>query len=349
MRQANRLFSRHRVWLSATGGAAAFLLSLIILAPPAADNLATLRGAPDDGSLYFLGNSMFGTGLDLELVRRTLPGETASFGYYDGHYSSMWYAAVRNSLIPSGIRPKVIVWGFRPTYAMLPAFRQNQKTALDALHDPADTIAVNLLALAGPAPDTANSAPHTEGILGAIAGRSEILSRRSSVKDYAQDLLAKRTAVMFSADNDMAQAFADEDANLKISDVVTAFATKGAIRRADALVIDNGERFIRGEETSFKDSFIPHTAALLAGAGVPQLVVIFKPVSEFDGTTPAEAIAYYQEAVDYLKAENIPYVDFFSDNNLTEDLYAKGDHFTHAGMQYITTEIIAALQAEDLL
>ncbi|MEL7490845.1 MAG: hypothetical protein AAGJ73_08995 [Pseudomonadota bacterium] len=349
MRQANHLFSRHRVWLSATGAAAAFLLSLIILAPPAADDLATLRGAPSDGSIYFMGNSMFGTGLDIELVRQKLPGEQASFGYYDGHYSSMWYAAIRNSLIPSGNRPKVIVWGFRPTYAVLPAFRQNQKTALDALHDPEDPIAVKLLALGELAADSASGASSTKGILGKVTETSEFLSRRSAVKDYAQNLLAKRTAVMFSADNDMAQAFADEDANLKISDVVTAFATKGAIRRADALVIDNGERFIRGVGTSFEDSFIPHTAALLAEAGVPQLVVIFKPVSEFDGTTPAEAVAYYQEAVDYLKAKNIPYVDLFSDNNLTEELYAKGDHFTHAGMQYVTTEIIAALQTEGLL
>jgi hypothetical protein len=147
----------------------------------------------------------------------------------------------------------------------------------------------------------------------------------------------------------MAARFADPHSRLKISDVIVSFSTGGTGQRADALVIDNGERFINGRSVVFDQSFVPLTVRMLKSAEIPQLVVIFKPVSVFDAKMPVAAVSYYRDAVAFLGQEKIPHVDFVSDPLLTRDLYAKGDHYTSEGMTYVTVRIVAALRANGLV
>ena len=114
--QLTRAFAPYRVILRALAMAAGALALTAIVTPPIETKAyAPLRGAPEDGSVYFIGNSMFGTGLDVTLAQSLLPKEKVSFGYYDGHYTTMWYSAFRNSLLPSGIKPKVVIWGALPS------------------------------------------------------------------------------------------------------------------------------------------------------------------------------------------------------------------------------------------
>lgn len=341
----------HRSWLAPIAIAAVVLSVLAAAAPiERPRTFQPLRGDPTTGSLYFIGNSMFGTGLDIDAVRDSLPHETASLGYYDGHYTSTWYAAFRNSLIPSGIRPKVVVWGFRPTYAVLPAFRQNAETELDLLHDPDDPVFRAILANAEAVDNPANRSVvvprRKQSILDWLSDAAPIVKRRSDFRRLYSDVAAHVVARAYAKTNDIAAQFSDPRSSLKISDIIVSFATGGTIRRADALVVDNGERFIQGREMPFDQSFVPLTAQLLMDAEIPQIVIIFKPVSVLDGKMPASAWTYYKDVIAYFERERIPYLDFVADPLLTRDLYAKGDHYTQEGMTYVTNRIVENLRAE---
>lgn len=350
MTEKPAIFQRHQSWLTPTGLAAGILLITAFSAAPEAPeaNVVELRGQPVDGGVYFIGNSMFGTGLDLAAARRSLPEETVSFGYYDGHYSSMWYAGFRNSLLPSGIRPKVVIWGFRPTYALYPAFRQNRETELSHFYDTDDPVFQKLLALSSGETTLANTGRSFD-FVAALSKYAPVVSRRAEIKDAIAAVLARTVARLFAGHVETAQSFAEPDGTMKISDVIVSFATGGEIQRADALVIDNGERFVTGPAASFDQSFVPLTAKLLKDANIAQLVVIFKPVSIFAGEAPPDVLAYYHDAVAFLEKENIPYIDFLADEALTPDLYAKGDHYTHDGMRYVTDRMVAALVENGLV
>lgn len=287
---------------------------------------------------------MFGTGLDIERAQQRMPGERARLGYYDGHYTSMWYAAFRNSLIPSGIKPKVVVWGFRPTYAVFPAFRKNGPTQLDKVFDSDDKVFLDILARAESGVST--KAAFERGMQFSfwewLQSVAPITREREGLSAAINASFSRWIASIFSPNNENAQYLLDTP-SAKISDLIVSFATGGEVRRADALVVDNGERFVVGNAMAFNQSFVPLTASLLRQNDIPQLVVIFKPVAVFGEGMPPEPQAYYEDAIAYLKSNDIPYIDFIADPALTEDLYAKGDHFTAEGMAYVTEQIVQAL------
>lgn len=342
------------MWLAPVALASIFLALSALLAQNAPERSHfALRGNPTSGGIYFIGNSMFGTGLDIEALHEAFPNETATFGYYDGYYTSMWYEAFRNSLIPSQIRPKVVIWGFRPTYADLPAFRQNRETDLDRLYDANDTKFEAVLAVAG---DESRNGRRTTfnqrnrlSFFDWLGDAAPIVRRRGDLRDVISRRLAHFIAASFAETNETAERFADQHLGLKISDIIVSFSTNGRIQKADALVIDNGERFISGEEVDFDKSFSPLIAELLRSAKIPQLVIIFKPVSVLDGKMPEAAASYHRDAIAFFERENIPYVDFVSDPHLTRSFYAKGDHYTSEGMAYVTARIIESLRAERLV
>lgn len=348
------LLSKNSIWLKAAA-IAAIALSLCAVSAPAAPGVAVseLKGPPADGEIYFIGNSMFGTGLDMEQVKRALPGENATFGYYNGAYTNMWYAAIRNGLVPSGVRPKVVVWGFRPTYANLPAFRQNKPMDLEKFIDSDDKIFESILQNAGDPAYPAGGEPaaplsaNDGSILGWMNENLPVMQRRTALRDALTKSMAHLSARAFAGGSPAARDFLAPDSQLKVSDLIVAFATGGDVRRADALVVDNGEQFIKGREVSFDDSFAPRIAAELDRARIPQLVVIFKPVSVFGAGMPPGAQAYYEEAVAYFEAQRIPYLDLVADDALTQELYAKGDHYTAEGMTYVTGRIIEKLRDMD--
>ncbi len=86
---------------------------------------------PVDGGVYLLGNSMFKTGVDVDSMQAGIPERDVRFNYYDGHYTSLWYLIAEGALGPSEQRPEIVVWGFRPRYAAVPAFRQNRPNSTE--------------------------------------------------------------------------------------------------------------------------------------------------------------------------------------------------------------------------
>lgn len=201
---------------------------------------------PVDGGVYLLGNSMFATGVDLEAMQAGIPERDVRFNYYDGHYTSLWYLIAKGALGPSEERPELIVWGFRPRYAMVPAFRQNRPNSTELFE----------------------------------------------FADPEYDLLTR-------------DSLANED-------------------------------FITGPTVEFADGFIPRTAESFEDSGLAQLVVIWRPVTVAQGTPDPNEERFVADAIAYFKAQGIPYVDFFHDDQLELAMFAKGDHHNADGRARVT-------------
>ena len=317
--------------------------------------------------VYVLGNSMFGTGLDLEQLRTELPGQRADFGYYNGHYTSMWYLAATVGMDASNA-PDTVVWGFRPTYAILPAFRQNKETQESAFAAEAPDRYRQILAAAGDpnAVIEEETAPQDE----TDVDQQVNFSGRASTEPFerfggiAADLIKGPFATM-NGEIDVLQTSVDfisgEIENLgyaagledlrtpqgraKPTDLLISYVTGGRIQRADALVVDNGERFVEGEKRRFDQSFIPPTAEAFDRLGARQIVVIFKPVRTFEGPMAPAEEAFYRDALAWFSANDIEVIDLIADPNLVQAYFASGDHYNQAGAQYVTGRIAAQVRA----
>jgi len=348
MNTIKNILNTHSQWISSLALAALMLFSITAFIPKQnTSEHFPLKGPPAEDGIFFIGNSMFGTGLDLSLVQEELPREHSTFAYYNGHYTNMWYAAIRNSLIPSAITPKVVVWGFRPTYAVSPAFRQNKPTDLDNFLDPDDKIFSQILANANdPVYSLSTNQRDVKNDTSILQRISALppFNRRQSFQDRVSNHLYNFSLKSAATVNARAETLTQETTPYKISDLIISHVTSGRIKRADALVIDNGDRFVRGTESKFENSFIPLIAENLRTAEIPQFVIIFKPVSTLKDGMPEAAQQYYQDAVSFFDENSIPYIDLVSDTSLTQEYYAEGDHYNAEGMTFVTMKIVRELK-----
>jgi len=219
--------------------------------PALTDQLVVL---PVEGGVYLLGNSMFATGVDLEAMQTEVPERDVSFNYYDGHYTSLWYLIAETALGPAEERPELIVWGFRPRYAMIPAFRQNRPNSTDLFE------------------------------------------------------------------------FSDPE-----------------YERLTGEAVESGD-FLTGPNVEFADGFIPLTADSFRKSALPQLVVIWRPVTVAQGTPDPNEERFVEDAIAYFDAEGISYVDFFHDDVLSEAMYGKGDHYNADGMAHVTDKLVERIR-----
>jgi len=330
---------------------------------PVSDQRVSLAPPASAQEVYVLGNSMFGTGLDLQQLRDAFPDQKVDFGYYNGHYSSMWYLAATVGMDRS-TAPDTVVWGFRPTYGVLPAFRQNKETAESTFIIEAPDRYHDIMASAG-APTNTIGADANEDV-----DRQVNFSGRDSVEPFERisaifadllkapfdtmngntnllDISVDRTALFVErAGYAMGvSAFDPEAQRAKATDLLIAYVSNNRIQRADALVVDNGERFIEGERRTFDQSFIPATAEAFERLGVRQIVVIFKPVGMFDGPMNRDATAFYNDALAWFESEGIEVIDLIEDRNVVQAYFASGDHYNQAGAEYVTERIAVQIAA----
>ena len=339
-----------------------FVLTVNYLGSDTTDETKQLSPPAAGQDVYVLGNSMFGTGLDLERLRSELPGETVDFGYYNGHYSSMWYLAATQGMTRR-TAPDTLVWGFRPTYAILPAFRQNKDTAETVLAQDAPATYNNILLSAGDPtrsdlPGKAEDADQQVNFSGRQS--TEPFERYGAIladliKAPFDGMNGERNVLSLSVNKvsseiDKVGAAAGIESlapeqNNRPTDLLIAYVTNGRIQKADALVVDNGDRFIQGEKMSFADSFIPPTSEAFKALGVRQVVVIFKPVTTFESPMDAQTQAFYEDAKRYFEREGIEVIDLLDDPSLKRSFFASGDHYNQDGARYVTDKIAQQIKS----
>lgn len=96
--------------------------------PFEADRIPALAGM--NPTWVVIGDSMAGSRIDPALLTRLTGGRTAPL-LYAGSGPAWWYLALRNWVIPSGIRPKAVVVFFRDTNLTNVMFRIDATWALD--------------------------------------------------------------------------------------------------------------------------------------------------------------------------------------------------------------------------
>jgi hypothetical protein len=284
---------------------------------------------PVEGGVYLLGNSMFKTGVDVEAMQAGIPERDVRFNYYDGHYTSLWYLIAEGALGPSEQRPEIIVWGFRPRYAALPAFRQNRPNSTELFVF--DDLAYERLTGEAAVTPVIDAQSFLDGWSGVYGHRSETQNAVSRTTEQlglnALDAAGRDTA-------GLRERLIDGDSS--IADEIVSAATGGEVQLTEEQVVDGVGDFITGAILPFDDGFIPLTAESFAESGYAQLVVIWRPVNAAEGNPDPAEDQFVADAIEYFEANGIPYVDFYHDERIGASMYGKGDHYNAEGRALIT-------------
>ena len=134
------------------------------------------------------------------------------------------------------------------------------------------------------------------------------------------------------------------DGEGSIADEIVRAATGGAVQLTEEQVVDGVGDFVTGPTVEFADGFIPLTAESFDDSGLAQLVVIWRPVTVAQGTPDPAEQQFVADAIAYFEANDIPYVDFFNDDQLDLAMFASGDHYNAEGRAYITDYLTGVIE-----
>lgn len=284
---------------------------------------------PVEGGVYLLGNSMFKTGVDVETMQANIPERDVRFNYYDGHYTGLWYLIAEGALAPSEARPEIVVWGFRPRYAALPAFRQNRPNSTELFEF--EDLAYDRLtgeSVATPLIDAQSFLQDWSGIY----------ARRSDVQDAISRTTERVGLETLDAVGQNVDGLWDRliDGETTIADEIVRAATGGEVQLTEEQVVDGVGDFIIGPTLDFADGFIPLTVKSFRDSGLAQLVVIWRPADVAQGAPIPEEDLFVAEAIEYFEENGIAYVDFYHDDRIDLAVFAKGDHYNADGRSAVT-------------
>lgn len=284
---------------------------------------------PVEDGVYILGNSMFKTGVDVARMQAEITERDVRFNYYDGHYTSLWYLIAEGALGPSTERPELVVWGFRPRYALLPAFRQNRPNSTESFEF--DDLAYDRItggSISTPLVDAQS----------VLEGWSAMFSQRSEVQDAISRTTQKTGLEILEAAGKDIRGLWDRllNGDSSIADEIVRAATGGAVQLTEEQVVDGVGDFIAGPILEFADGFIPLTASSFEDSGLGQVVVIWKPATVAIGNAVPDEDQFVEDAIDYFKRHEIPYIDFYHDDRIDPSMFASGDHYNADGRAKVT-------------
>ncbi len=330
--------SMGRLLLTLTVALALFLVLDAAMRREQSSMLPLLPHAPSADEVMIMGNSMFKTGIDFQQLAQQLPdGTRVRFNYFNGYYTNLWYLITKNALSVAAEKPRLLVWGFRPTYAIEPAFMVDRVGYVDQFLKPSEPEYDNIVQARETSWQERASLFLTD-FSGSYAARNDL---QSGLTAYTRRLGA---SLLYSADQNI-------DA-LKIrgtvptSDLIVQASTQGRVQMTEELVadVDVGQRrFVRGERVSFERSFLPLISDMLQQQEIPQLVVIHKPVSTINEGLQSDVLQFTEAAVAYFERQQIPYLDLIAIDDIGRDDYGSGDHYNAEGRAKVTRELAGAI------
>ncbi len=291
-----------------------------------------LTHPPESDRVLIIGNSMFKTGIDLESFEATT-GHHVDFNYFDGYYTNLWFLIFKNAILQADEQPETLIWGFRPNYAIIPAFRQRKAGYIERFRSANEPEYEAISA--------STKLPWTERVDLLLAN-----SKLYSLRAEARSLLLQRSKELgiggLSLLNDRyrEESMISKTRDSSVGDLLLAAVTRDHVQMSEELVADvaspQDSRFITGNRTEFAQSFVPHIAAMLKSAGIPQLVVIFKPASELSGKTAHDVIQFKNDSVVFFRDNGIPVANVFDDLDLSGEDFGSGDHYNGSGRGKVT-------------
>ena len=271
-----------------------------------------------------IGDSMAGSRIDPALLSRLTGGRTAPL-LYPGSGPAWWYLAIRNWVIPSGIRPKAVIVFFRDTNLTNVLFRIEASWALDtAARDREDELNAVVARRRGAALYRVRD--RIDRVYQASRARHWI---EPAINDWPARVLfpfrRQRAAFLYGLNERFGLA------HLRPMDAADMQATEDG----DA----DFDRFVA-------DSTLPLMLRDARAAGLPLLLVRVQR-RPLDGRPPAQSAAlrrYVAKLHTYIEANGGVFMDDTGDPAQTLDVYADGDHLSGEGRRRYTEAFAVRLR-----
>lgn len=307
---------------------------------------------PSEGGVWILGNSIFKTGVDPKSLETQLDGPPVDFEYHGGHYTSLWYLIATYALPMVDESPDVVVWGFRPAYAALPAFRQNKINDTELFLPDNEDPTYTRLAEGVEEPDL-NLLDDLANDIASYASTTGIWRARDEAASWLSNQgLNLGVALADSAGASGGSMVRREviEGNSSVLDLLNRVTTGGAIELAEERVVDGVGDFVVGETKGYADSFIPVIANRINDLGLRQLVIIWPPRVKAEGTPTPHDDIFVSDAVADLEETGFEVLNLYDDSRFIGlDFYAEGDHFNVEGRNAVTALLAEELAARGLI
>jgi hypothetical protein len=313
------------------------------------DNASLLFVQPHTEGIYFLGNSMFKTGIDFISLEETLPEITIDFEYHNGHYTNLWYLIAKSALENTEESPRFVIWGFRPRMALDPAFRQNQTndTDLFAFDDP-------LYNTLKDGEDFSRPSFFSPDYVRLTLDRSTGLHpQRDIFQEWVKDKALKigfklLETLNISSSTSLKNSLDSMDRSL--ADEIAQLLTGGAITFTEETVVDTKGDFISGPQRNFEDGYIPATSDAFKAADIQQVIIIWRPVNVAIGNPHTVEDQFVADSLRFFSQQGIPVINLYDDSSIGRSFFASGDHYNAQGRAYVTDllgEFLSELIAEE--
>ncbi|MBQ87317.1 MAG: hypothetical protein CL433_00515 [Acidimicrobiaceae bacterium] len=316
-----------------------------------ASSAEQLLEPPSANGVWVLGNSIFKTGVDPDSLEEQLGGPPVDFEYHGGHYTSLWYLITTHALPSVDEYPRVVVWGFRPAYAALPAFRQNTANSTE-LFLPDDTDPTYAELAEGIEQPDRHRLDDLASELDSFAASTSIWRARDEASSWMADIgLALGVAMADAVGADGGPLVRREviEGDSSVLDLLNQVTTGGMIELAEERVVDGVGDFVVGDTATYADSFIPIIADRIDDLGIRQLIIIWPPRAKAEGTPTEQDDIFVSDAASDLEAKGFEVLNLYDDARFNGlDFYAEGDHFNVAGRDAVTALLAEELSARGL-
>ena len=247
---------------------------------------------------------------------------------------------VKNTLVSADPKPRLLVWGLRPTYANRPGFRQRRVCDIERFHGRSEDLYQHMTSDA--------SAEGAARWRGWASVNSSLYPRRVELREKLFSALQSRVLYILTrlAGPEAVYLEADLASGRTLSEMIKRQVARGRYRMTEEALVDLDEQFVVGPTVPFEQSFVPVIAEMIEQAGIPQLVLIFKPVSELTGEPDAQIRSFARDAMAYFENRDIASVNFLDEQRIKLSHYAAGDHYNEDGRRLITRLLAEAIDIE---
>lgn len=276
----------------------------------------------------FIGDSMVKAWIDAEKLA-ALSGRRISTLWQPNSTSSRWYLMFKNYVIRSQIRPQRVVFLFRNAFWHLPAYKVDGPFWHDierCMPDMSDPVVTRILG-----DQRRQDMGRLERL---VTEQAYPLQQR---QDQTANLIETAAARLIGQDINALRPIVND--------------RLGFTRFRQELSIETGLHGGLQDAPFTRDpakTFLPHVIELARQEGLPIFMIRVKrrPVSGTDSTDTPEMARYIADLRDYFAEERVPYYDFTPDPEISEAMYAEGDHLDIAHSAWFSQRLYQRLGKE---
>lgn len=278
--------------------------------------------------IFLLGDSMLGPAVDEDIVAEKLKKKTTLVSL-PGTASTIWYLMIKNNIVVAEHKPKYLVVFFRDTMMTLPGYRVTGRyfEQIDEFASPEDTLLIERAYINQMSP----LEKFFEGNIPLYGSRWII---RQSLDYYIRYPLGSTVLDCDKTCMDYSMEAVFDESNLDVTFL------SDAIGAADDYLYSDEALDFEGQVDS---TFLPEVIRLCRENGI-QLVLVRMPILRYydPATRPSELDDYVQDLNDYLKKNNVPFLDF-DQKVMPPEFFSDTLHLNEQGKEVFTQQLTESL------